>query len=76
MTPLKKKEYEQALEPLQREFNDLAHWLKHTGKRMLVLLEGRDTAHVPAAPIEFPPLSGKPAREHFAAPVRPLKDRF
>jgi len=41
---MKKKDYEQALEPLQHELNDLAHWLQHTGRRMLVLFEGRDTA--------------------------------
>jgi polyphosphate kinase 2 len=41
---LKKKEYESLLEPLRAELNNLAHWLKHTGTRMLVLMEGRDTA--------------------------------
>jgi len=41
---LKRKDYEQALEPLQLELNDLAHWLQHTGRRMLVLFEGRDAA--------------------------------
>ncbi|GIK83357.1 MAG: transcriptional regulator [Alphaproteobacteria bacterium] len=44
MKRMKKKDYEAALEPLQLELNDLAHWLAHTGKRMMVLLEGRDTA--------------------------------
>ncbi len=44
MGGMKKKEYEDLLEPLQLELNDLAHWLRHTGKRMVVLLEGRDTA--------------------------------
>lgn len=44
MKPMKKKDYEAALEPLQLELNDLAHWLAHTGTRMMVLLEGRDTA--------------------------------
>ncbi|MBK8065287.1 MAG: polyphosphate kinase 2 [Betaproteobacteria bacterium] len=41
---MKKKDYEAALEPLQLELNNLAHWLKHTGQRMLVLFEGRDAA--------------------------------
>ncbi|MFP5380190.1 MAG: polyphosphate kinase 2, partial [Vicinamibacteria bacterium] len=41
---MKKKEYEKHLEPLQLELNNLAHWLKHTGTRMLVIFEGRDTA--------------------------------
>ncbi len=44
MAKLKKKDYEARLEPLQVELNQLSHWLKHTGKRMLVILEGRDTA--------------------------------
>ena len=41
---MKKNAYESALEPLQLELNNLAHWLQHTGRRMLVLFEGRDTA--------------------------------
>ncbi|HQY28445.1 MAG TPA: polyphosphate kinase 2 [Burkholderiaceae bacterium] len=44
MKPMKKADYEEALEPLQLELNDLAHWLARTGRRMMVLLEGRDTA--------------------------------
>ena len=44
MDKLKKKEYENLLEPMQVELNNLARWLKHTGTRMLVLIEGRDTA--------------------------------
>jgi polyphosphate kinase 2 len=41
---LSKKEYERALKGLQIELNELTRWLRHTGKRMVVLLEGRDTA--------------------------------
>ena len=41
---MKKKAYEKHLEPLQLELNNLAHWLRHTGTRMVVLFEGRDTA--------------------------------
>jgi polyphosphate kinase len=41
---LKKKDYEELLEPLQIELNNLAHWLRHTGQRIAVLFEGRDTA--------------------------------
>ncbi|MGQ0801956.1 MAG: polyphosphate kinase 2 [Pseudomarimonas sp.] len=44
MSKLKKKEYVEKLEPLQVELNQLSHWLKHTGRRMLVIFEGRDTA--------------------------------
>ena len=41
---LDKADYEARLEQLQIELNQLARWLQHTGKRMLVLIEGRDTA--------------------------------
>ncbi len=41
---LAKPEYEPRIEQLQIELNQLARWLQHTGKRMLVLIEGRDTA--------------------------------
>ena len=41
---LAKSDYEARLEQLQIELNQLARWLQHTGKRMLVLIEGRDTA--------------------------------
>jgi polyphosphate kinase 2 len=44
MARMKKKEYEKRLAPMQLELNNLAHWLQHTGKRMVVLFEGRDTA--------------------------------
>jgi polyphosphate kinase len=41
---LSKKDYLEQLEPLQLELNRMARWLQHTGKRLLVLIEGRDTA--------------------------------
>ena len=41
---MKKEAYETALDPLHQKLNDLAHWLQHTGRRMLVVFEGRDTA--------------------------------
>lgn len=41
---MKRKEYEKALEPLQVELGQVARWLEHTGKRLVVLFEGRDTA--------------------------------
>jgi polyphosphate kinase 2 len=41
---VKRKKYEQHLEDLQVELENLARWLQHTGKRMLVLFEGRDAA--------------------------------
>lgn len=41
---MKRKDYEKALEPLQVELNQVARWLEHSGKRLVVLFEGRDTA--------------------------------
>jgi polyphosphate kinase 2 len=41
---LGKGEYLEKLVPLQLELNDVARWLQYTGKRLLVLVEGRDTA--------------------------------
>jgi polyphosphate kinase len=41
---MKRKDYEQCLEPLQLELNNLAHWLRGTGRRLVVLFEGRDAA--------------------------------
>jgi polyphosphate kinase 2 len=39
-----KSSYYEKLAPLELELNDMARWLQHTGKRLVVLLEGRDTA--------------------------------
>ena len=44
MKPLKRKAYEAELEPLQVELNSLSRWLQHSGRRLVVLFEGRDTA--------------------------------
>ena len=44
MSRLKRKDYETLLEPLQEELVAMARWLQHTGKRALVLFEGRDAA--------------------------------
>jgi polyphosphate kinase 2 len=41
---LGKAEYLEKLAPLQLELNNMARWLQHSGKRLLVLIEGRDTA--------------------------------
>ena len=41
---LGKSDYYDHLAPLQLELNDLARWLLHTGKRLVVVIEGRDTA--------------------------------
>jgi polyphosphate kinase len=44
MAKLKKKDYEEQLVALEIELNRVHRWLQHTGKRLLVLIEGRDTA--------------------------------
>lgn len=44
MSKLKRKDYEAQLQPLQLELVAMARWLQHSGKRVVVLLEGRDTA--------------------------------
>ena len=44
MKKLKRKEYGKQLEPLQLELVAMSRWLQHTGKRVVVLVEGRDTA--------------------------------
>jgi len=41
---LGKADYDEQLEPLQLQINDVARWLQHTGKRLVVVVEGRDTA--------------------------------
>ena len=41
---LGKAAYSEQLEPLQLQLNDMARWLQHTGKRLVVVFEGRDTA--------------------------------
>ena len=44
MSELKKKQYHELLRPLQLELIQMARWLQHTGERVLVLFEGRDSA--------------------------------
>jgi polyphosphate kinase 2 len=44
MSRLKRKEYEDLLEPLQEELVAMARWVAATGQRLVVLFEGRDTA--------------------------------
>jgi polyphosphate kinase len=44
MSDMKRKEYEAALEPLQRELIDAQRWLMEEGRRLVVVFEGRDAA--------------------------------
>ncbi|HVK50659.1 MAG TPA: polyphosphate kinase 2 [Pseudoxanthomonas sp.] len=44
MKRLKKKPYQELLKPLQLELAAMARWASHHGKRIVVLMEGRDTA--------------------------------
>jgi polyphosphate kinase 2 len=41
---LSKKEYERELEHLQSELVAMQEWIRHAGQRLVVILEGRDTA--------------------------------
>ena len=41
---LGKSAYLEQLAPLELELNEMARWLQHSGQRVLVLIEGRDTA--------------------------------
>ncbi len=41
---LSNDEYEELLEPLARELSAMARWVAETDQRMIVILEGRDTA--------------------------------
>ncbi|MCV2358120.1 MULTISPECIES: polyphosphate kinase 2 [Roseateles] len=41
---LSKSDYLEQLIPLHLELNAMAHWLQHKGQRLVVLVEGRDTA--------------------------------
>ncbi len=44
VTKIGKAEYLEKLAALELELNDVARWLQHTGRRLVVLVEGRDTA--------------------------------
>jgi polyphosphate kinase len=41
---MEKREYESLIEPMEIELNNVMRWLQHSGRRMIVLFEGRDTA--------------------------------
>ena len=41
---LSREDYEAALQPLELALNNLGRWLQHTGQRLAVVVEGRDTA--------------------------------
>ena len=44
MKPLKRKDYEARIKPLQLELAAMARWASHCGARIVVVMEGRDTA--------------------------------
>lgn len=44
MKELKRKAYASLLEPLQHELVAMARWARHTGQRIAIVMEGRDTA--------------------------------
>lgn len=67
---MKRKEYEKSLEPLQVELNQVARWLEHTGKRLVVLFEGRDTSGK-GGTINAIAETLNPRRAHIAALAKP-----
>ena len=42
--PMSKSDYLAQLTPLELQLNNLARWLQHTGRRLVVVLEGSDTS--------------------------------
>ena len=44
MGDLRKKAYAKAMKPMQLELAAMARWVSHTGARIVVVVEGRDTA--------------------------------
>jgi len=44
MKPLKRKQYDKLIEPMQAELVAMARWVAATGQRICILFEGRDTA--------------------------------
>lgn len=44
MGGMKREDYEELLEPMEEELVAMARWAKHTGARICVIFEGRDTA--------------------------------
>ena len=44
MPRLKRKEYEELLEPMQTELVAMARWIASKGQRLMIVFEGRDTA--------------------------------
>ncbi|MDZ4813937.1 MAG: polyphosphate kinase 2 [Pseudomonadota bacterium] len=44
MAEMKKKEYLEHLEPLQVKIVEMQRWVQHSGQRIVVIFEGRDTA--------------------------------
>jgi polyphosphate kinase len=44
LSGLNKDDYQNALQTLQLEIEQMARWLAHTGRRLAVVIEGRDTA--------------------------------
>ena len=44
MKKLKRKEYESLIQPMQLELVAMARWVQATGQRLVIVIEGRDTA--------------------------------
>ena len=73
LTKMKNKEYTKELRKLQARLCQMQEWVKHTGQRVIIVFEGRDTAgkgghhprpHRTGQPAGVP--GGGPARTHRA----------
>ena len=55
------------------DFND-----QKTGRLNLIrhLLDHLPDHHVPAPTLELPPLKGRPGKERFTGPVKPIRGRY
>jgi len=73
MGHLKRKQYEALLEPLEEELVAMARWVAATGRRVVILFEGRDTAGKGGA---IKTVSGvlNPRQCHTVALNRPSED--
>ena len=70
---MKRKDYEDALAPMQEELVAMARWARTTGQRIVVLFEGRDTAGTGGA-IRAVSDTLNPRQCHVVALGKPTED--
>src|SRR4051812_14920002 len=67
---LRKKAYEKAMQKLQAELCHLQDWVRESGARVVIVLEGRDTAGK-GGPLKRINERGRPPRFRLFAPSAP-----